>query len=110
MKDISFSSLIKNICPDSKVAKSLSCAATKCTQISKHVARHYNHEVIEKLRDLPFCLMIDESNTKQDKVLAVLARYYDVDIKKASTVFVTLLECLNGTAENIFNILDSFFR
>lgn len=39
-----------------------------------------------------------------------MARYYDVNLSRSRTVFVTLLECLAGTAAHIFNLLDTFFR
>lgn len=88
----------------------MSCAATKCTNMANTVGKHYRDSVISDLQAHPFSLMIDESNDRKDKVLAMMARYYNTKCHESQTVFVSLLECTSGTARCIFDIVDSFFR
>ena len=67
-------------------------------------------EAIESLRHQQFSLMIDESNSRKDPVLAVLCRYFERGQGCSVTKFVTLLPCPWATAEAIFTSLDEFFR
>ena len=86
-----FHRLIKAMCADSKIAKPMTCAATKCTQISKVIGKEYQNEVLEALQQQAFSLLIDESHSRRDPVLAVLARFYDRYKGYSTTKFVTLL-------------------
>ena len=98
----------KKIFPDSKIAKSMTCAATKATCIANEIGHTYNKEVIAHMKATPFTLMIDESNDHgSDKVLALLARTCDPE---PETKFVTMLPCPDGTARAIFKQIDDFFR
>ena len=102
--------LIKTMCPESKIAQSMTCAATKCTQMSKVIGTEYHHQVVDVLRNQKFSLLIDESNSRKDPVLAVLVRYFCKAQKCSVTKFLVLLPCPCGTADAIFSLVDAFFR
>lgn len=58
--------------PDSAIASSMTCAATKATQIAKTIGQSYSVKVLEKLRCKPYTLLIDESTDSSDKVYTIL--------------------------------------
>lgn len=102
--------LVKAICPDSKIAQSMTCAATKCTQIVKVLGTEYTSTIIDAMRQQNFSLLIDESNSRKSPVLALLVRYLDKVQNSSVTKFVCLLSLSAGTAEAIFTEIDQFFR
>ncbi len=58
-----------------------------------------------------FSLMTDESNDQGgEKVLVILARLFDPAIGKTATRFVDIPVCNVGTAENIFDAINTCFR
>ena len=54
--------------PDSTIASSIRCAATKATQVTNCIGEKYRSECLHVLRTRPFSLMIDESTDSSDKV------------------------------------------
>ncbi|XP_077581558.1 zinc finger BED domain-containing protein 5-like [Stigmatopora nigra] len=105
-----FTSLIKEMCPDSKIAKEFSCRRTKTTMIVKHcLAPAYTNPVISKCKTQPFSLMIDESNDRNaTKRLVILVRLFDGESTK--TRLLDLPELTSGKAASIFEVIDSFFK
>lgn len=57
--------LLKNVCPDSQIAKSISCDRTKTSAILKNVTGITAKQMLmEKLRNLKFSLIVDESTDR----------------------------------------------
>lgn len=54
--------------PDSATASAMTCAATKATQVVITIGDSYRKEVLERVRNQPFTLLIDESTDSSNKV------------------------------------------
>lgn len=69
--------LIKSVCPDSEVAKSITCGRTKTTNIITDVLGKTDHEtIVEEMKNTKFSLIVDESTDKGSKKhLAVIVRF-----------------------------------
>lgn len=106
-----FSDLVKEMFPDSQIAQKFSCKRTKTTHIvTQALAPYFNSQVENSCKTEKFSVMIDESNDQgDDKMLAVLVRVYDQNIKRISTRFLGIPTCNIGTSENIFNCLNKLF-
>lgn len=93
--------LIKNMCPDSQIAKSISCDRTKTTAIVKNVTGLTAKQmIIEKLQKLKFSLIVDESTDRGCvKHLCILARFFE---NKVEDAFVCLIPLEEATAEKLY--------
>ena len=59
--------------PDSNIAKTMQCAATKTTMVAKCLGNSQLQSALERMKVSPFTLMIDESNDRgSDKVSTVM--------------------------------------
>jgi len=76
--------LIKEICPDSEIAKQIQCGRTKCSTIVKNVIGKQNElDVRSILQTKKFSIIIDESTDRScTKHLAIVCRYFDDESKR----------------------------
>lgn len=102
--------LIKHLHTDKNSMNMTSCGRTKATKIITNVTGSYGKEtILSILRTTKFSLIIDEStDIGTIKNLAVIARYYTKG--KVCDTFLELMEISQGTAENIYNSIVSFFN
>ncbi|KAJ4927154.1 hypothetical protein JOQ06_014890 [Pogonophryne albipinna] len=96
---------LKDMFPDSEIAKQYSCGRTKATQIVKGtIAPALDKEVTELCQKQPFGLMCDEgTNRSSEKEFAILVRVFEEDT--LVTKFLHMPVCNIGTAEGLFTSL-----
>ena len=106
-----FSDLVKQMFPDSSIAKKFRSKRTKTAHIVNHaLGPYFDRKVTDLCKNEKFSVMIDESNDKgDDKMLTVLVRVYDHTVQKISTRFLGIPTCNIGTGENIFRCLNQVF-
>ncbi|XP_050311331.1 E3 SUMO-protein ligase KIAA1586-like [Anthonomus grandis grandis] len=113
--------LMKNMFPDSRIAKDMQMGRTKCTGIIKNVlGKCCFEELVEELRYKRFSFLIDEStDISSVKNMCVCVRYFSSKCQKVVTRFFSLVQCFSGknadeantgaTAEVIYNKLIAVF-
>ncbi|KAJ4946593.1 hypothetical protein JOQ06_024257 [Pogonophryne albipinna] len=94
---------LKDMFPDSEIAKQYSCGRTKATQIVKGaIAPALDKEVTELCQKQPFGLMCDEgTNRSTEKEFAILVRVFEEDT--LVTKFLHMPVC--NIAERLFTSL-----
>lgn len=102
--------LIQSICPDSKIAKSISCGKTKCTGIIKNVlGNHKFNEVINLLKVQKFSLLVDESTDKgATKHLALVVRLLQNNL--TVDLFLTLIPIVDASSQHLYQAIKQFFH
>lgn len=90
--------------------KDINLHRTKCTALVNRVLGPcLLEEVLDDMKRIPYSLIIDEStDIGNEKQLCILARYYSAAQKQIVTSFLGLLSIVSGTAESIFQALQSF--
>lgn len=103
---------LPHICPDSEVAKSLSCSRTKATYITKEcLAKQQMQEISEILKITHFSLIIDETtDIATEKSLALVVRYYDETKMTIQDRFFGLVKLKDFAAEAIFNKIVNYIE
>ena len=99
--------------PDSAIAAEFKCTRTKANyMISDGMALDIEEKLLAKLKNVPFSLMIDESNKQYGKkFLCALVKYYDEEKDEVAIRFLDIFVCNDGTADNIAQeIVDMFLR
>ncbi|KAJ8980514.1 hypothetical protein NQ317_007934 [Molorchus minor] len=101
--------LLRAVCPDSKIAKSLKSARTKTTNIIKNVMGLYSFRaIIEVLKNNKFSLIIDETTDRATiKHMCLVVRVMFND--NVSDCFLTLLPVESAQAEVLFHQIVAFF-
>lgn len=94
--------LIRSVCPDSNIAKSIKSGRTKTTNIIKNVTGTYSSQtLIETLRDNKFSLIINETTDRTTKKhLCLVARV--LINHRTEDCFLTVLPVENAQAEVLF--------
>nr|XP_023013328.1 uncharacterized protein LOC111503289 [Leptinotarsa decemlineata] len=103
---------LPHICPDSEVAKSLSCRRTKATYITNEcLAKHQMKELAENLKTKHFSLIIDETtDIATEKSLVLVVRYYDDTKMAVQDKFFGLIKPEDFSAEAIFDTIVNYIR
>ena len=105
-------SVVKQICPDSDLAKKMSCGRTKATYLLRHgICEELFDRLLQRLRrnesnDTFFSLMLDESNEAgARKFLIILIRYFDEDTNKVKTDIYRLPQIDDGKAATLESVV-----
>ena len=103
-----FSSLVKQMFPDSEIAKNFACMRSKTTHIiNKALAPTADDRVTSLCKTEKFSLMVDESNDhRDDKCVTILVRVLDRTVHRIATRFLDLPVCNIGTGANIFDTIN----
>uniref|UniRef100_H3AXR2 Uncharacterized protein n=1 Tax=Latimeria chalumnae TaxID=7897 RepID=H3AXR2_LATCH len=106
-----FTTLVKNMFPDSKVAKNFQCGRTTSTYVLKNaLAPHVRDPLLSNLYGL-FSLIVDESTDRgDDKQLAMIVKYYDENQLRVETKFYRLRIVNSATGENLFKAVKDTFQ
>ena len=103
-----FTHLTSIMFPDSKIAKSFRSARTKTTcVVTGALFPHFNNPVISLCQNKPFSILCDEGNDNDDKNFAILVRLWDDKLGKPVTRFLHMPVCNIGTADKLFEAIDS---
>jgi len=102
---------IKTICSDFSepdVIKYIKCNRTKATGLINNVVGSYRQEeLIKKMNNQLFSILIDESTDKSSiKSLAIIVRLMDLKKFIVHDEFFSLTEIANGTAQGIKNLCN----
>ena len=104
-----FKKLVKQMFPDSNIAKKYACGRSKSTQIVKRAIDPIQREKVVQLCQDKFSLLIDESNdNNSEKGLVILVRV--TEESGVVTRFLDMPIVNIGTGDNIFNAIDRTFR
>ena len=108
-----FTKLVKTMFPDSSIAKQFQCSRTKTSVLVRYGNGQYCHDVLlQAMKVLSptvfFSLMVDESNDRgvEAKDLAILVRFFDLNIMRTVTRFLGLPTANDGSAYAIFQKID----
>ena len=103
-----FTHLTTVMFPDSKIAKSFKSARTKTTcVVTGALYPHFNEPVVTLCQNNPFSVLCDEGNDNDDKNFAILVRLWDDQLGKPATRFLHMPVCNIGTADKLFDAIDS---
>lgn len=101
-----FGTLLKQMCPDSEIAKKFSCGKTKTRAIAGCLGDHVTAELVTKMQSYPFSLCTDGSNDHCNKLYPIVITIYNEDFGKVTTELLSipdLKEC--STAANILELI-----
>lgn len=103
-----FTELVKEMFPDSEIAKKFSCKRSKTTHIlNTALAPALDDRVTSLCKAEKFSLMIDESNDHSDnKAVTILVRVLDRTVQRITTRFLDLPVCNIGTGASLFSCLN----
>jgi hypothetical protein len=104
-----FTSIVKQMFPDSKIAAQFSCKRTKTSCVVQSLADDEHKKLIEKLSDNVFSLCIDGSNDRGDQQLyPVVLKYYDEGYGRIVTNLLSLPKMteISSTGKNIFDLIS----
>ena len=106
--------LAKNLfkmCPDSAIAAGFKCARTKTNYLITHgLAPDIQDKLISKLKDVPFALMIDESNKQYGKrFLVSMVKFFDKEKNQVSERFLDVSICNKGSSDDITQQVAEMF-
>ena len=89
--------------PDSAVAAGFKCCRTKANYtINDGISVDIQEKFIQSLQNVPFSLLIDESNKQYGKkFLCVMIKFYDSNYNDITVRFLDLCVCNNGTSDEI---------
>ena len=100
---------IHKMFPDSPTAAGFKCCHTKTNYlICGDLAIDWQNKLLNKLRSIPFSLLIDESNKQYGKnFLCAMAIFYDIN--SVSVRFLDIFVCNDGTSDNITQKIVEMF-
>lgn len=101
--------LIREVCPDSNIAKQIECGRTKLTAIVNNVTgKESMNQLAKQLQSNKFSLIVDESTDKGCvKHLCMVARVMDND--GVNDAFLGLIPLTDATSDTLYNNIVSFF-
>lgn len=96
-------SLVRSVCPDSKIAENVKCSRTKATAITKDcLAPEAKEEICRRVKDNVYSLIIDETtDIDTKKSLAIIIRFFDEKKMNVVDKFLGLVKLEAADAENI---------
>lgn len=104
-------SLIRDVCPDSKIAKQITLGRNKCTSIVKNVIGKYElQKTVALMKAKEFSLILDESTDKSTlKHLCLVEKYLDdTDVVKDNFFALLPIE-ESGTSDAIYTLIKDYF-
>lgn len=103
--------LIKNICPDSKIAHNLKCGDNKCKSVITNVLASVSHDnLMNDLKTHKFSIILDESTDRSAiKHLALVIRIVQAPLNIMDR-FVTLIEVNSATSQALYDHVIRFFN
>ena len=103
-----FTHLTRAMFPDSQIAKAFRSAHTKTTCIVTGALNPYfSKPVFTACQENPFSILCDEGTDHDDKNFAILVRLWDDQLCKPVTRFLDMPVCNIGTAEKLFEAIDT---
>ena len=106
------SDLLPKLFPDSNIANAIKCKRTKTKCIIRNaLAPHFHQELVNKLCQKPFSLIIDETtDISTHKELALVTRQYDEQSMTVKCSLYELVEVTGGSAEQLFQAITRAFE
>ena len=103
-----FTHMTRAMFPDSQIAKAFRSAHTKTTCIVTGALNPYfSKPVFTACQENPFSILCDEGTDHDDKNFAILVRLWDDQLCKPVTRFLDMPVCNIGTAEKLFEAIDT---
>lgn len=103
-----FTRLTSVMFPDSQIAKSFKSGHTKTTCIVNGALQPHFATPVEKLcQENPFSVLCDEGSDTDDKNFAILVRLWDENVGQPITRFLDMPICNIGTADKLFEAIDT---
>ncbi|XP_036321125.1 LOW QUALITY PROTEIN: zinc finger MYM-type protein 6-like [Rhagoletis pomonella] len=102
--------LLKDCCPDSKIAAAIQCGRTKSTEIADILGNKAKNKIVRKLKSSKFSLIVDETTDLSTKTCLVLVvRYFDKLTQRVYDSVLSLIELKNCDASSIYDAIKQFF-
>ena len=108
-----FTKNVYKMFPDSAIAAGFRSCRTKTNyMICDGMAVDIQLKLLDKIRKIPFSLLIDESNKQYGKkFLCAMVKFYDTDQDNISIRFLDIFVCNDGSADAITQkVVDMFDR
>ena len=98
--------------PDSPIAAGFKCSRTKTNYtIVDGIAIDLQEKLIESLQNVPFSILIDESNKQYGiKFLVIMIKFYDEQHNDVTTRFLDICVCNKGTSDAITKIIVDYLN
>lgn len=98
--------------PDSAVAAGFKCCLTKTKYIlSDGIAVNVQEKLTQSLQNVPFSLLVDESNKQYGKkFLSLMVKFHDLSLDEVTTRFLDIWVCNKGNSESITNHVVNTIR
>ena len=75
------------------------------------IAVDVHEKLLESVKDVPFSILIDESNKQYGKkFLVILIKFYDQRYEDVTTRFLDICVCNKGIADVLVNVIVEFFN
>lgn len=106
-----FTKLVPAMFPDSVIAKNFKCCRTKTSQLIEQVlCRSVKDDIISKMQQSFFTLLIDESTDKATlRQMVIMARIFG-EHKVETHLFQVVAFEGAATGENLYNVVDKAFE
>lgn len=102
--------LLRECCPDSRIAKLIKCGRTKATQLADTLGGKARENITSTMQSSKFSLIVDETTDVSDrKCLVLVVRYFDRISKSIKDRFLSLLELVQADAKSIYETIKAFF-
>lgn len=101
-----FGALLKQVCPDSEIAKKFACSKTKTRAIAGCLSVQVTSELMKRMKSYPFSMCTDGSNDQHNKLYPIVITIYNEDIEEVATELLSipdLKEC--STAANVLDLI-----
>ena len=104
--------LVKDIFPDSKIAKGYQCSRTKATCIlNRAIKPELQRNLITQMRESCYSICTDSSNDQNlGKMNPVTVRLFDINQHKVATKFLDVCLSKVSTAVGIFTSINNVFQ
>lgn len=104
--------MLKDIFPDSEIAKAYSCARTKTTCIlNGALAESLQQSLVDQMKKEPFSLATDGSNDSGlQKMNPLTVRYFDINRNKVTSQLLDMCLTSSSTAEAIYSKIYDTLR
>ena len=96
------SNLLRECCPDSKIAKDIKCGRTKARQLTKELGRRSLQSIVSDLQKTNFSLIVDDTtDVSNRKALVLVACYFHALKGMLKDTILTLIELEKCASESI---------
>lgn len=97
--------------PDSKIAAQMALGRRKCATLVQNLGNHVLQELVNKLRQHKFSIILDETtDCTTNKALALVVKFFDHEQNRMKTAMLDIINVFDGneagsSGEGLYNLL-----